>query len=228
MATKKKATKKKTKKRTPPLKFEDFSPQVQKSATFKVRHIKGEGAWRLENAAGKSLPTVPTKKKLKVQVVARVNSERRGWDKTYHPIKGFLKNVATALAEAEKQGAVDCKIRVSHYDGVKIFGHRQETDAEFQKRVQDVEVERATIVLARRLHKEMNKKEQEDSQKRKKTRRENSFKDAAAALTKKDIERLLKEVEEEKSAKKETKKAPTEKKRLLTMQGGLGGGFRTR
>jgi hypothetical protein len=124
----------------------------------------------------------------------------------------LVKSLEAAVKRAERKGATDCKVELSNWDGVKVIGYREETDAEFQKRVRKARVARAIIVLAREENKEQEKKAQEVSRQRNKLRKESAFKDAVKSLSQKDIERLMKEAEAEKKGQKEKSPKKTVKK----------------
>lgn len=217
---------KKKRKYTPPLKFEDFTPQVQKKAKGKVASLKGFGAYALKRAAQDKLPPVPTQKFKKVRVEERVSSDGRGWANTLHPVDTIIKNIKAAAAKVKAKGVKDCKLEMSNWDGVTISGYREETDAEFQKRVLKAQVERATIVLARRVHGDAIAEEEKQLRERNKRRKEDRFKEAARAFTQKDRERLLKDLADEETPKKETNKVGEKGKKIKVGEKGKKRPFR--
>jgi hypothetical protein len=140
-----------------------------------------------------TLPAIPRKKvskKVKQASLPAVggsyyDDRNKGGD-----LDSFLKRVSKHAETAQGKGATD--LFVTH-NGVTVAGYRDETDAEFIKRRDEAELERAIILVARDMKKEVEEKEEAAEKVRREQQRRDNFTNALDTMPKKDLNRILKQ-----------------------------------
>lgn len=192
---KKKVAKKKAAAPKKPTKsvLDSFPKDIRDKALTKVQNMVKSGhrnsvRWKARD----TLPSAPRKNasiKVKQASMPSVGGTYYNDRNKGSALETFLKRVSQFAETAQGKGAT--KIFVSH-NGVVVTGYREETDAEFKNRRDNIELERAFILTARSMQAEIEKKEEKEEEKRAEERLRNNFVSALQKLPKKEIDRLLK------------------------------------
>lgn len=158
---KKKATPKKRKNVPVPkkksfTKLDEFPEDVQKKVRATARTMKNKEPWKLRRYQSDCLPSMPRRKE-DIQVKSQALQDVGGYDSNGGLIFTLVKKLQTFAEVASAKGATDLRVRHRHF---AMTAWRKETDAEFQKRVDKINYERAKLLAIKEAIVEKDKEEE--------------------------------------------------------------------